>query len=428
MAKTALAWGGGHTLHALGGRRPRHRVGGGQDVGAHRRRRPAAARRVGRRDGAVAGDDRGVRARAAAHRVRVGGGDRGDGCAGRVDGWRSSAPASRRCPQVAAALDRRPIAEVRVFSPTADASRRLRRAAAPARVGHRRASTSTRRSPTADIVTTATRARQPVLHRVLAGCAGRRRRGDHPERAELDGAIAATAVAGASATAPAPRSQLSHELDGATEVVPLSAVVAGSVTVPAAGHRGVQGDGPRPGRPRRRRRGARAPGSADAASRSPIAAAPARRHTTREVRGIDVSSHRFTDVSGWSSTGEPDYWAPIIFRARDDRRRDRPARASIAAPANGRRTVAVHPPPLAGRAPLARARASASRSTCCCPANAPPPIRHNSTMVGFGTARQRRASSIGEHDARRRRGTTAGTTRRGARTRTSTTATSRSCG
>ena len=30
---------------------------------------------------------------------------------------------------------------------------------------------------------------------------------------------------------------LSHELDGATEVVPLSAVVAGAVTVPAAGHR-----------------------------------------------------------------------------------------------------------------------------------------------------------------------------------------------
>ncbi len=92
-------------------------------------------------------------------------------------------------------------------------------------------------------------------------------------------------------------------------------------------------------------------------------------------------THGFTDVSGWGSTGEPDYWAPIIFRGEMiDAEIDR--LVARAAPANGRRAAlfthpraAVEHPSLAPGIRVALNVLLAGERTA--------PARHNSTMVGF---------------------------------------------
>jgi gentisate 1,2-dioxygenase len=93
-------------------------------------------------------------------------------------------------------------------------------------------------------------------------------------------------------------------------------------------------------------------------------------------------SETFTDVSGWSSSGEPDYWAPIIFRgAAIDAEIDR--LIALRAPQNGRRSsLFTHP-----RAPHefpSLAPGIRVALNVLLPGEATAPVRHNSTMVGFG--------------------------------------------
>ena len=97
---------------------------------------------------------------------------------------------------------------------------------------------------------------------------------------------------------------------------------------------------------------------------------------------VTEQTDRFTDVSGWSSTGEPDYWAPIIFRgAMIDEEIDR--LASSAAPANGRRAALfTHPRSPVEHPSLAPGIRVAVNVLL--PGERTAPVRHNSTMVGFG--------------------------------------------
>jgi len=90
----------------------------------------------------------------------------------------------------------------------------------------------------------------------------------------------------------------------------------------------------------------------------------------------------FTDVSGWSSTGEPDYWAPIIFRgAAIDAEIDR--LVAMPSPANGRRTsLFTHPRSAAEHPSLAPGIRVALNVLL--PGEHTAVVRHNSTMVGFG--------------------------------------------
>ena len=204
MAKTALAWDGGHTLHALGGldrstglvaaKTWAHTAGGAEPVLA------VWDAETGRLVAMIEAFALGQLRTAAVSAVAIEAMAAPDASTVAIIGTGKQA-----LPQVAAALDRRAIAEVRVFSPTP-----AHREAFAERLRPHVATVVCDAAPTADIVITATRARQPVLHRVPPGALVVAVGAITPERAELD---------------------------GATEVVPLSAVVAGSVTVPGAGHR-----------------------------------------------------------------------------------------------------------------------------------------------------------------------------------------------
>jgi len=231
MAKTALAWGGGHTLHALGGldrstgfvatKTWAHTAGGAEPVLA------VWDAETGRLVAMIEAFALGQLRTAAVSAVAIEAMAAPDASTVAIIGTGKHA-----LPQVAAALDRREIDEVRVFSPTPEHrevfAERLRPHVATVVVCDA--------PPTADIVITATRARQPVLHHVAPNALVVAVGAITPERAELDADLAANASLVVS-DSPDTAVALSHELDGATEVVPLNAVVAGGVTVPTAGHR-----------------------------------------------------------------------------------------------------------------------------------------------------------------------------------------------
>lgn len=240
MAKTALAWGGGHTLHALGGvdhatglvatKTWAHTAGGAEPVLA------VWDAESGRLLAMIEAFALGQLRTASVSAVAI------DAMA--TTGARTLAivgTGKQAFPQVAAALDRRPIDEVRVFSPTAehrDAFAERLRARVTADVDVVACGDVGTATSGADVVITATRARQPVLHRgdvgpsTLVVAVG----AITPERAELDRSIAASANLVAS-DSPGTACELSHELDDAIAVEPLSAIVAGAITVPADGHR-----------------------------------------------------------------------------------------------------------------------------------------------------------------------------------------------
>ena len=92
-------------------------------------------------------------------------------------------------------------------------------------------------------------------------------------------------------------------------------------------------------------------------------------------------SESFTDVSGWSSTGAPDYWAPIIFRANDDRCRDRPSRGDAVAGQRAATSLFTHPRSPAEHPSLAPGIRVALNVLL--PGERTAAVRHNSTMVGF---------------------------------------------
>ena len=237
MAKTALAWHGGHTLHAIGGvdhatglvatKTWAHTAGGAQpvlavwDSGTGRLLAMIEAFALGQlRTGSVSA-------------VAIDALATPDASVLAIVGTGKQALA-----QVAAAVDRRPITQVRVFSPTtahrAAFAERLR-PHVPAVV---ECDGATAAADGAAIVITATRAREPVVdvgmlgERTLVVAVG----AITPERAELDHGIAAKAALVVS-DSPDTARQLSHELDAAPAVVSLSAVVAGAIAVPADGHR-----------------------------------------------------------------------------------------------------------------------------------------------------------------------------------------------
>jgi gentisate 1,2-dioxygenase len=93
-------------------------------------------------------------------------------------------------------------------------------------------------------------------------------------------------------------------------------------------------------------------------------------------------THGFTDVSGWAAAGEPDYWAPVIFRGETiDAEVER--LVSSPAPANGRRAALfTHPRSPAEHPSLAPGIRVALNVLL--PGERTAPVRHNSTMVGFG--------------------------------------------
>jgi len=235
MAKTALAWEGGHTLHAVGGvdhagglvgtKTWAHTAGGAEPVVAVWD--VTSGRLVAMIEAFALGQLR----TAAVSAVAIDALAPPDATVLAMVGTGKQALG-----QVAAAVERRPIGEVRVFSPTAahrdEFAQRLGvhlPAVACADVGAATAG--------ADIVVTATRARRPILDvgmlgsRTLVVAVG----AITPERGEIDEAVAATATLVAS-DSPTTARQLSHELDAASTVVALSAVVAGAVEVPASGH------------------------------------------------------------------------------------------------------------------------------------------------------------------------------------------------
>ena len=258
MAKTALAWDGGHTLHALGGVDHATGLVATKTLGAHRRWGAARSRRVGQRDRTAAGDDRGVRPRAAAHRVGVGGGDRRAGRRRTRPCWRSSAPASRHSPR---------------WPPRSTAGRSPRCGCSARRpiIAHRSPSGCVRRSVRAVVVCDGVdaahrrrrhrrhrhRARHPVLDagmlggRTLVVAVG----AITPERAELDGAVAASATLVVSDSPATARQVVPRARRGGHGRRPVGRRRRGDRR---AGRRspGVQGDGARTRRSRRRRRGA----------------------------------------------------------------------------------------------------------------------------------------------------------------------------
>ena len=406
MAKTALAWGGGHTLHALGGldhatglvaaKTWAHTAGGAEPVLA------VWDAETGRLVAMIEAFALGQLRTAAG----VGGGDRRDGCAGRVDAGdhrHRQAGASRRSPRRSTAA---PIAEVRVFSPTVDASRGVRRTAPPAR-GHGRVR---RRAAIAD-----GRHRDHRHPRPPAGAAQRPRRvrWSSPSGRSLPNAPSSTV------TSPRPRALVVSDSPdtavaarrtsstGPTEVVPLSAVVAGGVTVPGAGHRRVQGDGSRPGRPRRRRGGA-PPGQRDAASRSPIAGA-LRHDGSHEASPSPTSPaghRRASRTTGRRSSSAPRRSTPRSTGWRRRCRRRPTGGGPRCSPTPARRPSTPRSPPASGCA-----------LNVLLPGERTAPVRHNSTMVGFGAARQRPRRRSATRRTRSA-ATTAGTIRRGARTST----------
>ena len=236
MAKTALAWGGGHTLHAIGGvdhatglvatKTWAHTAGGAEPVLAVWD--AESGQLLAMIEAFALGQLRTASVSAVAIEAMAAPGAATLAIIG---------TGKQAFPQVAAALDRRAIEQVRVFSPTADHRdafvRRLHDVVPAVACDDVAAATAD-----ADIVVTATRARRPVVR-----CADL---GPHTlvvavgaitsERAELEATIAATAALVAS-DSPTIARQLSHELDEAHTIESLSAVVAGAVDVPAGGHR-----------------------------------------------------------------------------------------------------------------------------------------------------------------------------------------------
>ncbi len=238
MEKTALAWDGGHTLHALGGvdhatglvatKSWAHTAGGAQPVLA------VWDSSTGRLLAMIEAFALGQLRTASVSAVAIDALATPDAAVLAIIGTGKQALA-----QVAAAADRRTVAEVRVFSPTADHRASFAERLRP-QVGARVVVCDGVDAATdgADIVVTATRARHPVLDagmlggRTLVVAVG----AITPERAELDGSVAASATLVVS-DSPATARRLSHELDGAAMVDDLSAVVAGAIAVPADGPR-----------------------------------------------------------------------------------------------------------------------------------------------------------------------------------------------
>jgi alanine dehydrogenase len=236
MAKTALAWDGGHTLHAVGGvdhagglvgtKTWAHTAGGAQPVLA------VWDVTSGRLEAMIEAFALGQLRTAAVSAVAIDALARPEATVLAMIGTGKQALA-----QVAAAVDRRPIGEVRVFSPTVahrdQFAARLRAHVAAVAVDDVAAATAG-----ADIVITATRARRPIVEAGMLG--------PHtlvvavgaitPERAEIDEAVAAAAAL-VTSDSPTTAGELSHELDGASTVIALSAVVAWVVDAPADGHR-----------------------------------------------------------------------------------------------------------------------------------------------------------------------------------------------
>lgn len=236
MAKTALAWAGGHTLHAIGGvdhatglvatKTWAHTGGGAQPVLA------VWDAATGRLQAMIEAFALGQLRTASITAVAIDAMAPPDAPIVAIIGTGKQA-----FPQVAAAISRRTVCEVRVHSPTPEHRdafvERLRPVVTAIACADAQSAAAG-----ADIVITATRARQPVLTvddlgaNTLVCAVG----AITPERAELDGAIATRAALVAS-DSPDTARQLSHELDGAAEVVALRAVVAGAVDVPVHGHR-----------------------------------------------------------------------------------------------------------------------------------------------------------------------------------------------
>ena len=94
-----------------------------------------------------------------------------------------------------------------------------------------------------------------------------------------------------------------------------------------------------------------------------------------------MTDHSFTDVSGATAPGEPDYWTPVIFRAAEIEA-ETARLAALPVPANGRRSsVFTHPRSPAASPSLAPGiRVSLD---VLLPGERTSPVRHTSTMVGF---------------------------------------------
>ncbi len=201
MAKTALAWGGGHTLHALGGldrstgfvatKTWAHTAGGAEPVLA------VWDAETGRLVAMIEAFALGQLRTAAVSAVAIEAMAAPDASTVAIIGTGKQA-----LPQVAAALDRRAIAEVRVFSPTPA----HREAFAERLRPHVATVVVCDAPPTADIVITATRARQPVLHQRRPERAGRRPSGRSPPSAPSSTPTSPPTPRWSSATAPTPRS------------------------------------------------------------------------------------------------------------------------------------------------------------------------------------------------------------------------------
>ena len=226
--------------------------------------------------------------------------------------------------QIAAVLSRRPIEEVRIFSPTAAhrASLATRLAGQAPWVRIVDCATPAAAVDGADVVTTATRATA-----ARARCRGPRRdrsrqrgRGDHRRAEELAPSVVAAAAVIVSDAPAAARRAVIRARRGRRDRA--ACRPRRGRPRPARRVDPVQGDGARTrrsrrryGRPATRGRPWRWPPSLRTRQIGPdtVRRGPDRRTT--------MTAHTFTDVSGTAAIGEPDYWEPVIFRARRDRRR-----------------------------------------------------------------------------------------------------------
>ena len=397
LAKAAVEWGGGHTLHALGG------------VVAERGSDDLGSDGVGSDGLGVAGAKVWAHTAGGAEPVVV----LWDAAGGRLlavleafalGQLRTAATSAiaidelaaedattlaiigsgkQATAQVAAARWARPLRDVRVFSPTPEHRHDLARRLAVELDGCTvRACDSVAAAVAgAQIVTTATRARHPFLDPTmldpdaLVVAIG----AITPERAELDPAVAADAALVVS-DSPQTALALSAELAAAPAVIALSAVVAGAAGADVSGGRRLfkamglgLADVAVAAAALQRGRGS-GPGATDPAPRS-------RRTTMVPSERHDMTDHSFRDVSGTAAPGEPAYWSPVIFRkAEIDAEIAR--LAAIPRPADGRRSsLLVHPASPAARPSLAPGiRVSLD---VLLPGERTRPIRHTSTQVGF---------------------------------------------
>ena len=97
-----------------------------------------------------------------------------------------------------------------------------------------------------------------------------------------------------------------------------------------------------------------------------------------------MSEHRFVDVSGLPTPGEPEYWPPVIFR-RAEIEAEIERLCSIDRPDNGRRSAVFAHPRSPAESP---SLAPGIRVTLdvLLPGEATEPIRHTSTSFGFCVA------------------------------------------